>query len=177
MKSPPVDSPDDAQSSVSTTEIEPFEVSAEDQDRIASASMLKDVTPFAPDSGRNTTNRRPEWLKADRTIKNINSVRAYVVIRMKTYGWGIEEWPALDRLWWHESGWSPIRSDGDTSRAWGIPQSLPGSKMATWGDDYLTNPITQVNWGLEYISSRYGSPTHAWDFWRAQARNGQDGWY
>ncbi len=139
--------------------------------------MLKDVTPFAPDSGRNTTNRRPEWLKADRTIKNINSVRAYVVIRMKTYGWGIEEWPALDRLWWHESGWSPIRSDGDTSRAWGIPQSLPGSKMATWGDDYLTNPITQVNWGLEYISSRYGSPTHAWDFWRAQARNGQDGWY
>lgn len=154
-----------------------FAVTADDQYRVASASMLKDVTPFAAGSGGNTSNRMGEWLAADRSVSNINSTRAYAVIRLAAYGWGIEEWPALDRLWWHESGWAPTRQDGDTSRAWGIPQALPASKMAKWGDDYLTNPITQVNWGLDYIASRYGSPTRAWEFWKTQALNGDVGWY
>lgn len=152
-------------------------LSVDDANRVMAASLLKDVTPFDPSSGANTNNRYGEWVNADRSIRSLSSVRAYTIVKMAEYGWGVEEWPALDRLWWHESGWSPVRSDGDTSRAWGIPQALPASKMAAAGDDYLTNPITQVNWGLAYISQRYGSPSAAWNFWKTQALNGQSAWY
>ena len=48
------------------------------------------------------------------------------------------------------------------SGAYGIPQALPGSKMATAGADWQTNPATQITWGLGYISARYGTPCGAW---------------
>src|SRR6201994_3928505 len=61
-----------------------------------------------------------------------------------------------------ESGW---RYDAENpSGAYGIPQSLPASKMASAGSDYLTNPATQIKWGLGYIKDVYGSPCAAWDF-------------
>ena len=65
------------------------------------------------------------------------------------------------RLWNRESGW---RADAynASSGAYGIPQSLPGSKMAAAGADWRTNAATQVDWGLSYISARYGSPCGAW---------------
>ncbi|HEY8472177.1 MAG TPA: lytic transglycosylase domain-containing protein [Natronosporangium sp.] len=86
------------------------------------------------------------------------------------YGWGIEEMPALVALWDHESGWNEY-AQNPSSGAYGIPQALPGSKMASCGDDWETNPATQICWGLGYIQSRYGSPTAAYDFWLA------NGWY
>jgi hypothetical protein len=76
------------------------------------------------------------------------------------------QWSCLDTLWTHESGWR-WNADNPTSSAYGIPQALPGSKMASAGDDWLTNPVTQIAWGLNYIDLRYGSPCAAWDFWQS----------
>jgi uncharacterized protein YabE (DUF348 family) len=85
-------------------------------------------------------------------------------------GWGDDEFACLDQLWQKESGWR-WNADNPSSSAYGIPQALPGSKMATVGDDWLTNPATQIEWGLGYISSRYGTPCNAW------AHSVEIGWY
>jgi hypothetical protein len=57
------------------------------------------------------------------------------------------------------------------SGAYGIPQALPGDKMAVYGDDWQTNPTTQIKWGLNYIAGRYSTPCGAWSFWQS------NGWY
>jgi hypothetical protein len=77
------------------------------------------------------------------------------------YGWGESQFQCLDRLWQKESGWSYTAYNA-SSGATGIPQSLPGSKMATAGADWQTNATTQVTWGLGYIASAYGTPCSAW---------------
>jgi hypothetical protein len=65
-------------------------------------------------------------------------------------------------LWNRESGW---RYDAENaSGAYGIPQALPGSKMASAGPDWQTNPATQIKWGLGYIKQLYGNPCGAWAF-------------
>jgi len=76
---------------------------------------------------------------------------------------------ALGPMWQRESGWST--SAANASGAYGIPQALPGSKMATAGPDWQTDPATQISWGLSYIKGRYGSPSAAWSFWQSH------GWY
>lgn len=75
-----------------------------------------------------------------------------------------EQWEALEWLWEHESGWR-WNADNPTSDAYGIPQALPGRKMASAGDDWEHNAATQIRWGLGYIQSRYGSPVAAKSFW------------
>ena len=77
------------------------------------------------------------------------------------YGWG-SYWNCLDKLWIAESGWNHLISNRQGSGAYGIPQSLPGSKMASHGADWKTNPATQIAWGLDYIKARYGTPCGAW---------------
>jgi len=65
-------------------------------------------------------------------------------------------------IWNRESGW---RYDAENaSGAYGIPQALPGSKMASAGPDWQTNPATQIKWGLGYIKAIYGDPCKAWAF-------------
>jgi hypothetical protein len=71
----------------------------------------------------------------------------------------------LDAIWTRESGWR--YNAENASGAYGIPQALPGSKMASAGADWQTNPATQISWGLGYIKSTYGSPCNAWSFWQA----------
>lgn len=75
--------------------------------------------------------------------------------------WNASQMQALINLWNMESGWNP-HADNKSSGAYGIPQSLPGDKMASAGADWRTNYKTQINWGLEYIATRYGSPEAAW---------------
>ena len=70
----------------------------------------------------------------------------------------------------HESGWN-VYASNPTSGAYGIPQALPGSKMASAGADWQTDAATQIRWGLGYIQSTYGSPCGAW------AHEQADGWY
>ncbi|MFC3576608.1 transglycosylase SLT domain-containing protein [Streptomyces yaanensis] len=71
---------------------------------------------------------------------------------------------AFDKIVSHESGWNHTATNA-SSGAYGLVQALPGSKMASAGSDWKTNPATQIKWGLDYMNSRYGSPAAAWDFW------------
>jgi hypothetical protein len=73
-------------------------------------------------------------------------------------------------LWYRESGWNPS-AENPSSGAFGIPQALPGSKMASAGADWATNPATQIRWGLSYIQSVYGTPCGAW------SHEESAGWY
>ncbi|MFD7530625.1 MULTISPECIES: transglycosylase SLT domain-containing protein [unclassified Streptomyces] len=66
----------------------------------------------------------------------------------------------------HESGWNHTATNS-SSGAYGLVQALPGSKMASAGTDWKTNPSTQIKWGMDYMNSRYGSPCGAWSFWQA----------
>jgi hypothetical protein len=77
------------------------------------------------------------------------------------FGFGADQFPCLDALWTKESGWD-VHADNPTSSAYGIPQSLPGEKMATVGADWADNPATQIRWGLGYIKASYGNPCGAW---------------
>ncbi|MFP3714071.1 G5 domain-containing protein [Puerhibacterium sp. TATVAM-FAB25] len=76
-------------------------------------------------------------------------------------GWTGSQWTCLESLFEKESGWNPS-ADNPSSSAYGIPQALPGSKMASAGADWRTNPATQITWGLDYIAGRYGTPCAAW---------------
>ncbi|PJJ55192.1 hypothetical protein [Compostimonas suwonensis] len=86
------------------------------------------------------------------------------------YGWGDGEFSCLSQLWQKESGWS-YTSMNRSSGATGIPQALPGSKMASAGPDWQTNAATQIAWGLDYIARGYGSPCGAW------SHSTSVGWY
>jgi hypothetical protein len=90
--------------------------------------------------------------------------RAYI---LNTYGWGDDQWAALDQLWIRESGWNHLAVN-PSSGATGIPQALPGDKMATAGADWRTNPQTQIRWGASYIKGRYGDPLGAWAHFTAK---------
>ncbi len=86
------------------------------------------------------------------------------------FGFDAEQWPYLDALWRRESGWNHL-AENRSSGAYGIPQSLPASKMAVVGEDWRTNPETQITWGLAYIAARYSDPQGAW------AHSQRVGWY
>ena len=86
------------------------------------------------------------------------------------YGWGDGEFQCLSNLWQKESGWS-YTAYNPGGGATGIPQALPGSKMASAGSDWQTSAATQISWGLDYIARSYGSPCSAWS--HSQAMN----WY
>lgn len=85
-------------------------------------------------------------------------------------GFSASQCADLGRLWERESGWDH-KVANSSSGAFGIPQSLPGSKMASAGGDWRTNPATQIKWGLGYIKARYGNPSSAW------AHSQSHGWY
>ena len=86
-----------------------------------------------------------------------------------SYGWSSSQFGCLVSLWNVESGWNVYASN--PSGAYGIPQALPGSKMASAGPDWQSNAATQIRWGLGYIKSLYGSPCGAWSHEQAT------GWY
>jgi Transglycosylase SLT domain len=86
------------------------------------------------------------------------------------FGWGNRQFGPLVKLWNRESGWNKYAYNA-SSGAYGIPQAVPGSKMASAGKHWRTNATTQIRWGLRYIKSRYGRPRRAWDHELAY------GWY
>jgi hypothetical protein len=88
---------------------------------------------------------------------------------LEARGWG-GQYSCLNSLWQRESGWN-YRAMNPSSGAYGIPQALPGSKMASAGADWRTNPLTQMRWGLDYIAGTYGTPCGAW------AHSQATGWY
>ena len=86
------------------------------------------------------------------------------------YGYGSSQFSCFNNIIMRESMWK-INATNSSSGAYGIPQALPGSKMATIASDWRTNPATQIIWGIEYMKDRYGSPCGAWGF------KSSHGWY
>ncbi|GAA2361743.1 hypothetical protein Cme02nite_43240 [Catellatospora methionotrophica] len=85
-------------------------------------------------------------------------------------GMDLTQMACLNKLWTRESGWNP-KAHNKSSGAHGIPQAVPGNKMAKYGADWETNPATQIKWGLEYIKNRYKTPCGAWQ------QSEEEGWY
>ncbi|MEO0313265.1 MAG: hypothetical protein RL140_495 [Actinomycetota bacterium] len=103
-------------------------------------------------------------------IPSADTVQAIAYRKLGGYGWGREQYSCLVKLWNRESNWR-VNAFNKSSGAYGIPQALPGTKMATAGADWLTNPETQINWGLGYIQGRYGTPC------AALSHSDHKGWY
>ena len=96
------------------------------------------------------------------------SARAIAKSQLAARGWS-DQFGCLDQLWQKESGWRVTAAS--PSGAYGIPQALPGSKMASAGADWRTSAATQIRWGLGYIDSRHGTPCGAWSHFQSR------GWY
>ena len=118
----------------------------------------------------NVVSSRSETPVRGAVTGSVAEYQAYAKQRVYDYGWSDADFNALVNLWNRESGWN-VTNKNRSSGAYGIPQALPAIKMSSAGSDYLTNYKTQINWGLSYIKSRYGSPSNAWSSFRAK------GWY
>lgn len=82
------------------------------------------------------------------------------------FEWGDDQYTCLNRLWTKESHWN-YKAHNYRSGAHGIAQALPAIKMEVISDDWRTNPVTQIRWGLRYIDIRYEDPCTAWAKWRS----------
>lgn len=98
------------------------------------------------------------------------STKGFALSEVERRGWDYSQYSCLVKLWERESNWR-WNALNSSSGAYGIPQALPGTKMASAGADWRTNPQTQVRWGLGYIEGRYGSPCSA------LAHSDRRGWY
>jgi len=83
---------------------------------------------------------------------------------LASFGFAKSQFGCLNDIWTRESGWR--YNAYNPSGAYGIPQALPGSKMASAGPNWQTDPTTQIKWGLGYIKGRYGTPCNAWAYWQ-----------
>jgi len=119
-------------------------------------------------TGRLTTGHAPRSVKltillapARITASAALTPRQVARQMLGSFGWSQRQFPYLNWLWDRESSWS-VYAQNPYSGAYGIPQALPGAKMATAGPDWRTNAGTQIRWGLRYIRGTYGSPLRAW---------------
>jgi len=103
-------------------------------------------------------------------VPDAGTAQAIAYDMVMARGWDQSEFECLVALWNRESHWN-VYAYNASSGAYGIPQALPGDKMATAGADWQTNPVTQITWGLGYIAGRYGTPCGAWE------HSERKGWY
>ena len=94
-------------------------------------------------------------------VPDAGTAQAIAYVLVIAHGWTGSDFDCLVNLWNRESHWN-VNSHNAESGAHGIPQALPGNKMASAGPDWRTNPRTQIIWGLGYIKNRYGTPCAAW---------------
>jgi hypothetical protein len=114
-------------------------------------------------AGRAATAQRTaqrQTVQAASPVRPSGSPQPIAMAILGSYGWSSGQFGCLNDLWTRESGWNLAAENADG--AFGIPQALPGSKMASAGADWQTNPATQIRWGLGYIKELYGSPCGAW---------------
>jgi hypothetical protein len=104
------------------------------------------------------------------SCKEYSGNRAIGCAILLSKGFGLGQMPCLDKLWKKESGWNH-KASNRSSGAYGIPQALPGNKMASEGKNWRTSPEVQIKWGLGYIKGRYGNPCGAW------SHSQNHGWY
>jgi hypothetical protein len=154
----------------------------------APVNVAADLTRMSPQAADDTLRREDEVSRSDRrtsadpakkaalarvdrsgtTVSRTEDIsdedpRQIAQALLSEFGFGQDQFSCLDSLYSSESGWR-INADNPSSSAYGIPQALPGSKMASAGPDWETNPVTQIRWGLGYIQDRYGTPCGAWSF-------------
>lgn len=103
-------------------------------------------------------------------IPSPGTVKAIAFTMVSERKWGADQYSCLVALWTRESNWR-VNAYNSSSGAYGIPQALPGAKMASAGPDWASNPATQITWGLDYIQGRYGTPCGAY------AHSNKLGWY
>ena len=103
-------------------------------------------------------------------VPDPGTAQAIAYAMLQSMGLGDGEYACLVALWNRESHWN-VYANNPSSGAYGIPQALPGNKMASAGADWATNPATQITWGLGYIAGRYSTPCGAW------AHSEEVGWY
>jgi hypothetical protein len=130
------------------------------------------LTPGRPAMGRLATGHVPRSVKLATVLGpaagTASTTSAPLTPRqvarqmLGSFGWSQRQFPYLNWLWDRESGWN-VHAQNPYSGAYGIPQALPGAKMATAGPDWRTSARTQIRWGLRYIRGTYGSPLRAWD--------------
>ena len=128
------------------------------------------VTPVAPVPAPSPAPVQPAPPAPVQPVDDPAGAQNYASGLMPGYGWNNNEFRCLVNLWNRESNWR-TSANNPYSGAYGIPQSLPGSKMASHGQDWATNYRTQINWGLDYIRWRYVTPCGAW------AHSEQFNWY
>lgn len=102
----------------------------------------------------------PKPIVHNKGVPSVQAAKDYALAKL-----GATQYACIDQIFIHESHWNPLDLN-KSSGAYGIPQALPGSKMAVIADDWRTNPITQVRWGIRYVNGRYGSACQAWSFWK-----------
>ncbi|POX41678.1 transglycosylase domain-containing protein [Streptomyces sp. Ru73] len=167
---------------------------ADDQSTQADAAALKsaqeEARKAAAQSAQDKKDAAEKQLKAEKEAKEREKLQTQAASRSEDRGsldiavkasYTIAETQAMARQMMpadqfqcfsnivdHESGWN-YRATNAGSGAYGLVQALPGSKMASAGADWRTNPATQIKWGLGYMNDRYGSPCGAWSFWQANS--------
>ena len=132
------------------------------QPKLASPSQVQ-AADGAADGGASPGTGGGGIIYVNASPPNPGTAQAIAYNMMASFGFSpAADFGCLDDLWEHESGW--VYDAENPSGAYGIPQALPGSKMASAGPDWQTNPATQIRWGLEYIKQIYGNPCSAWAF-------------
>jgi hypothetical protein len=143
----------DSQRAAVTRDLSDRTVAASRSDRRTAVDAVKKST-LNQDSGGQVTQTEDLSSQDPRTI-----ARALLA----QFGFGSDQFSCLDQLYNGESGWN-VHADNPSSSAYGIPQALPGSKMASAGSDWQNDAATQIRWGLGYIKNSYGSPCGAESF-------------
>jgi len=124
-----------------------------------SASATQNVAVPTATTAMAAPEQTPAPVLAPVPAPTVDDARSFALAQI-----GAVQFSCLDALWQHESDWDPS-AQNPSSGAYGIAQALPAGKMASIAEDWMSNPITQVTWGLEYIDARYGSACNAWSFW------------
>lgn len=124
---------------------------------------------IAKDADAAADQRRRDVI-ARATRQAIRDPQGYAQLLVAERGWSGEQYKCLNTLWTRESSWN-YQATNASSGAYGIPQALPGTRMASIAADWRTNPITQMKWGLNYIGERYTTPCNALD------HSNKSGWY
>ena len=133
----------------------------EAQDRVVLIGTKEKPKPTTPPAPQKKAQAAPKQeAEVEAAPAPSGDARSIARGMLASFGWGQDQFQCLNTLWNRESGWNS-RAQNASSGAYGIPQALPGSKMASAGADWRTNPATQIRWGLGYISGRYGSPCAA----------------
>ncbi|NUU33049.1 hypothetical protein [Arthrobacter sp. C9C5] len=128
----------------------------------AQASKIKPAKAPAAPAPKPTKAPAPAKAKPA-AIDDPAGAQAYAASQLPAHGWAPSEMQCLMKLWTRESDWKTTATNA-SSGAYGVVQSLPAEKMASAGADYRTNYRTQINWGLQYVQDRYGSPCGALNF-------------